>query len=125
MTKNKDDWTKVEMSPAWKPEKEGDSVEGLFTRMEENVGDNNSNMYYLEQDNGETIGVWGSTVLDVRLKNVKVGEMVKVVYQGVKKSEKTKRDYKDYDVYHKPAPFKKVGDEGIDLDEINFDGGLD
>jgi len=130
---NNDGWKKVEMAPAWDFKEEykglpeadkkaevGVSVQGIFTGMDEDVGDNHSKMYHLEQDNGKDIAVWGNTVLDLRMKNVKMGEEVKIVYLGQAKSEKVKgRTYHNFEVYHKPAPFKKVEDE-VDLDDIDL-----
>jgi hypothetical protein len=108
-----DGWKKVEMSPVWdfKAAGEGAEMVGVFTRMETGVGDNNSNMYHFEQENGGAISVWGNAVLDVRLKNIKVGEEVKLVYLGKEKSEKTGKSYHNFDVYHRPLPFELVAEE--------------
>ena len=68
----------------WKPEKIDDSIEGLYTAKEENVGQNDSNMYYVERlDNHEVIQIWGSTVLDQRMIPVKVGQQVRITYKGL------------------------------------------
>ena len=72
---------------AWKPEKDGDFVEGLLTRVETNVGPNSSMMYHIEQlKDNEPISVWGSTVLDIRMGEVKVGQQVKITYKGEAKT---------------------------------------
>lgn len=40
--------------------------------------------------------IFGDSVLKTKMKNVEVNQIVKIVYQGKKKSEKTGRMYKDY-----------------------------
>ena len=105
------DWKKVEMGDAWdyKNAKKGSEVIGLFVGKEENVGENNSIVYTLESPSGEMISIWGSTVLDLRLKNIKVGEEVRIVYLGQLESEKRKgKFYHNFDVYHREPIMEKV-----------------
>ena len=59
---------------AWKPEKVDEPIEGLLVKVEEKVGPNESILYRIEQMGGEQISVWGSTVLDIRMAEVKVGD---------------------------------------------------
>lgn len=71
----------------WKPEKKGESVEGLYINKDENVGENNSNIYFIEQlKDNEVIQIWGTTILDNRMRIVKIGQQVKITYEG--KAEK-------------------------------------
>lgn len=104
------DWKKVEMGDTWNPEKEGDEIVGLFVGKEENVGENNSNLYTLEaSDDNRSVSVWGTTVLDVRMKNVKVGEEVKIIFKGWKDSPTRKgKQYKDFEVYHREPVFEEA-----------------
>lgn len=91
---------RVELSPAWDFEKTPE-LTGIFISTEENVGPNNSKLYNIELEDGTKTSVWGSTVLDVRLKNVKPGEVVKITYLGKEKSDQRKgATYKNYEVYH-------------------------
>lgn len=90
----------------WKPTKEEDFVEGLYVNKEENVGQNSSNIYYIEQlKDHEMIQIWGTTILDQRMAPVKVGQQVRITYKG--KGEKKggkqaphiwKVEYKDADI---------------------------
>ena len=76
----------------WKPQKDGDSIEGVIVRKDTDVGTNKSNTYHLEKD-GDQIMVWGSTVLDDRLAYVKVGEYVRITFKGTqpnKRGQETK-----------------------------------
>jgi hypothetical protein len=76
-------------------------LEGVFIEKQTGVGQNNSNIYVFEGQDNARYGVWGSSVLDARLKNLVVGEEVVIVYLGKEKSEKTGRTYKNFKVFHK------------------------
>jgi ASC-1-like (ASCH) protein len=80
----------------WKPINIGDSVEGVLVGMDQAVGRNESNIYSLEAPNGEKWKIWGSAILDDRLKYVKVGDKIKIVYEGstVNKSGQPLKLYK-------------------------------
>ena len=107
-------WTKVELGENWdyKTAKEGDSVEGVYAGKDENVGENNSTIYRIEDKDGNAKNVWGSTVLDVRMKNIKEGQEVKIVYKGSKPSPNRKgKNYHDFDVFHRDPT---VTDEKVD-----------
>jgi hypothetical protein len=67
----------------WKPENEGDKIEGTLIRREADVGENHSNLYTIEQGNGEIVNVWGSVVLDSRMALVKVGSLIRITYKGL------------------------------------------
>src|SRR3990167_1032214 len=87
---------------AWKPEKVDESLEGLLVKVEEKVGPNESVLYRIEQMGGEQISVWGSTVLDIRMAEVKVGEEVKIIYKGLaEKGGRGKNKPKLFQVFHR------------------------
>lgn len=113
------EWKKVELSPTWNKKNEdgtfaiekGDSIEGELVGVESEVGPNDSHMYSIKTKEG-IISVWGSTVLDTRLKNISIGEEVKIEYQGQVDSEKTKgRRYHNYEVYHREKSREKASEE--------------
>lgn len=87
--------------PAFKFEKEGDSIVGVYQRMKADVGENHSNLYTLtEEATGADHVVWGSEVLDNRMANIKPGTLIKITFLGKKPSQKNpKRSYNDYAVY--------------------------
>jgi len=70
---------------------------GEFMGKKEKVGRNESMLYTFLKD-GEPVDVWGSTVLDPRLKDVTEGQLVKIVFNGVKDGEGG-RKYKDFAVF--------------------------
>jgi len=81
--------------------KVGDSVEGRLVDIQNGIGQNNANLYILEDAAGLiTTGVWGGTVLNGKLGKIAKGKMVKVVYLGERPSPKRPgKHYKDWEVY--------------------------
>ena len=72
----------TEIDPSfWKPEKEGDCIEGVYIGAEHAVGENKSELYTIESD-GKPIKVWGSTVLDQKMVAVKPSDKIKITYLG-------------------------------------------
>jgi hypothetical protein len=104
-----DDWTKVEMEggETWDFETTKELM-GVLTEKEEKVGPNESMMYKVQKTDGATIGVWGNTVLDARMKKINIGDEIKLVYLGKALSPKTGREYHNFDVYHRQTPMSKV-----------------
>jgi len=88
-------WKTVEPN-VWKPEKDGDFIEGKLVSKKEKVGVNESNAYYVESKD-ETAMVWGSTVLDDRMTIVNVGDMVRITFKGTVKNSRG-QDTKIYKV---------------------------
>ncbi len=88
-------WKKI-INP-WIPEKEDDEIEGKLIRVDEKAGENESMLYTLETEKFVR-GVWGSTVLDGKMKFFEVGDNVKIVFLGKKKGKRAE-EYKDFDVY--------------------------
>jgi len=84
---------------------------GVFVAKKEDVGPNNSNIYYVENKDG-VFSFWGKTMLDVLLKNIVAGEEVKIIYTGMKTPKKGGKDYFSYEVSHRKSAFKKV-DDGV------------
>lgn len=75
--------TYQEINPTtWKPENEGDFIEGVLVTSEDNVGKNNSWVYNIETPEGVK-SVWGSAVLDMRMTFVKIGDKVKITFKGL------------------------------------------
>ena len=95
-------WKKVEVSqtPAWDPNQEKE-VAGILKQVKTKVGPNESNLYVLKREGKEDIAVWGSTVIDSRMEDIELGSEVKIVFLGEATSEKTGRNYKNYEVYTK------------------------
>lgn len=89
-------WTEVNPG-VWKPEKDGDSIEGTLIDKEQNIGKNNSWLYHLDDGNKKTT-VWGCAVLDERMKFVQIGQLIKITFVKKTKS-KAGRDLNIYKVY--------------------------
>ena len=60
-------------------------VEGLYINKEVHVGQNDSNIYYIEKlEDHEVIQIWGTTILDQRMMlRLKIGQQVKITYKGL------------------------------------------
>ena len=75
---------------------------GIYVEQKSNLGANGSNLYEVRTPNG-IVSFWGSTVIDNKMKHVPLGHEILVKFLGEVKNDKTKRTYKDFDVFHKPA----------------------
>ena len=72
----------------WKPEKSGDNIIGLLVNKEpkdEIAG--MSAKYHIENSTG-TFFVWGSAVLDDRMQYAKIGQRVRITYEGKTKNKR-------------------------------------
>jgi len=93
-----DKWEKVETVPTWDFKEEAEFV-GFFVSVETEVGPNKSNLYNFRTEENENIAVWGNTILDMRFKNLQLGDKVKVVFKGKELSPKTGREYNNFEVF--------------------------
>ena len=76
-----DEWKTIEPG-VWKPEKESEQITGVLVSKEpkdEITG--LSARYYLETKAGMFF-VWGTAVLDDRMKYVKIGHKVRITFEG-------------------------------------------
>lgn len=87
-----------EVNPTeWTYENDGDFIEGIFTRMQQNIGVNKANLYSVEtQENVKTI--WGSMILDSKMASIKAGDKIKITYQGLGESKGGKQPPKLFKV---------------------------
>jgi hypothetical protein len=91
---------KMAMSETWNFDEE-EVCQGVLVSVEHEVGDFKSNMYTLETKEGKRVGVWGSTVIDSRLKNATLGQEIVIWYKGKVENPKSGRKFKNYEVYCK------------------------
>lgn len=102
-TKVKDGWIEAGgvQNEVWKPEKEGDTIEGVYVQKREGVGKHKSNVYLVqEQGRQEPRAVWGSIVLDARFGEIPEASQVEIEYLGEVQGKTG--TYKDYRVLYKP-----------------------
>ena len=72
-----------EINPGqWKPENEGDFIEGILLKSEKEVGENKSMLYHLESEDGLK-AVWGSVVLDQRMAFINIGSKIRITFKGL------------------------------------------
>ena len=79
------------------------TIIGQYVKVRTDVGRNKSNIFELKLESGDTIGVWGSTVLDGRFESILPGSMVKIEFLGKTAGKDAKGAYKNYLVHMKPA----------------------
>ena len=87
---------------AWKFENKGDQVQGVLIKIKKEVGINKSLLYTLEIEPKKEVSVWGSAVLDNKMKDIKIGSLIQIVYKGEKKN------YHDFDVFLDDGVQEKV-----------------
>lgn len=78
-----EEWKIIEPN-VWKPEKEGDNITGVLVN--EQPADPTKQLsarYSIENSEGQHL-VWGSAVLDDRMKYVNVGQKVRITFLGRK-----------------------------------------
>lgn len=81
----------------WTPT-ENEFLEGVLINVQEDVGENKSKLYTIENQINGMINVWGSTVLDSRMSLVKVGDKVRLTYKGLGEKKGGKNPPKLYKV---------------------------
>lgn len=85
-----------------------DTIAGVMLAKVPGVGPNASTVYIIEKD-GVKFGIWGSAVLDNRMRSVNPKDEVMVCYLGKAVAPKSNREYHDYKVFtrgtkHAPPP---------------------
>jgi hypothetical protein len=84
-------------SSAWTYSNDGDSIEGILVRVQENIGVNKSKLYSIDTNNGIK-SVWGSAILDDKLAILKVGDLIRITYKGLGEAKKGKNAPKIFSV---------------------------
>jgi hypothetical protein len=117
---NEKDFNFKDVDPGvWKYEKEGDSIFGVLIHKEPRDEANElSARYYLENESGKTM-VWGSAVLDDRLKLIEIGTPLRITYKGKQKNSKG-RDMNIFKVEEgkkKQEPSKETSEKPSKPDE--------
>ena len=77
-------WKEVpaDFPPVFKMLTKDDFISGIYTRLEEGVGPNKSNLYHMETGQGPqkiVCCLWGGTAMDRRMAKMKVGQRVAIV----------------------------------------------
>ena len=93
-------------------------AQGVYVKMETNIGPNESNMYTIRTSKGD-IGVWGSAVIDTKFEQVPKGAEVRIESLGMA-TGKSGKEYADYKFQYREVPMTDVVDasEVSGLDDI-------
>jgi hypothetical protein len=83
-----DEWKAIEPG-VWKPQKEGDQIVGVLVNKEaKDEARRLSARYLLENETGKLL-VWGSAVIDDRMRHVNIGDKIRITYQGKTKNKRS------------------------------------
>jgi hypothetical protein len=96
----KRDEAELEKPITWEPEIIGETLQGTYIDLEENMGQYKSNLYTIKTSEGE-VKVWGSKVLDELMKKVDLGLEIRITYNGKQPSKTGKNPWKDFKVEYK------------------------
>ena len=95
-------WQKVEPT-AWKPESEGDSIEGVLVSKQE-AGVNIGARYFVQDASDNVRFLWGSAILDQRMEHIHVGDVARIEFDGKTTNKKGQTLHK-WNVYRgRPEP---------------------
>ena len=81
----------------WTYEKDGDFIEGILLRVQDNIGPNKSMLYSIETLEGVK-SVWGATLLDSRMALAKVADQLRITYKGLAEAKAGKKAAKIFKV---------------------------
>ena len=102
------EWISTDPKP-WKPEKEGDTLQGKLVRKKEKGGKYASEAYTIEGEDGLYV-VFGTAVLEDRMRLVQPGDLVRIIYKGTTESDKG-NDTKLFTVDFKRQTVNENGEE--------------
>ena len=117
-----DEWKTIEPG-IWKPEKEGENIIGVLVNKEPKDEQGGfSAKYYLDDGKGTWL-VWGCAVIDDRMQYVKVGQKVRITFEGKTKNKRNqdvnlfKVEVAEIKESSNPDG-KSNGNDPIDIEEI-------
>ena len=113
-------WKTIEPS-IWKPEKKGEDIIGVLVSKEpkdENTG--YSARYYLDTSGGMFL-VWGSAVIDNRMQYVKIGDRIRVTFEG-KTKNKRNQDVNLFTIEVAEDSQTENESKPLDIGHIDMDG---
>ena len=99
--------------------KVGDEITGVYkTKMERVNPDGSKSILYVLQTSDGNVGVNGNSAMILRaMEEIPEGSTVKIIFQGKQRSQKTGREYNNFEVFVDDG-----GDESPkdDLDNLDF-----
>lgn len=84
----------------WEPNVVGETLQGTYIDIEEDVGQFKSKLYTIRTSEGE-VKVWGSTVLDGLMEKVDLGVEVRITFKCKQPSKSGKNPWKDFKVEYR------------------------
>lgn len=90
-----DDATLWNYREEWNP---GEMREVVFERTREPTGAMKSPMHYFKDENGDSVKMWGCTVLDDKLSDARKGDLLEITYKGKSDPVGPGNPYHDFDI---------------------------
>lgn len=101
-----DGWIQIpDMDSFWCPSDNGDTLQGIYTKKEENIGRNHAEVYTLKQGDVE-YKIFGTVGLIRKMEEIPIGYEVGIVYKGEKPSTPPKKPFKLFDIYKRQLDSK-------------------
>ena len=94
----------------WKPEAEGDTLQGTLIQKREKGGRYEKESFIVETEDVSYV-VFGTTVLEDRMQSVEIGDLVKIIYKGTEKNKRNE-DTKIFEVFKKKVPVVEAVESG-------------
>ncbi|MFC1895645.1 hypothetical protein ACFL0Q_03140 [Thermodesulfobacteriota bacterium] len=113
-------WKTIEPG-IWKPEQKGEDITGVLVSKapkDENTG--YSARYYLDTTKGMYL-VWGSAVIDDRMQYVKIGDKIRITFEG-KTKNKRNQDVNLFTIEVEQNSQAENESMPLDIDQIDMDG---
>lgn len=95
---------------------DGDMVEGVLIKVQDNVGPQKS-MFYTLEVNEKPESIWGCAILDQRMVGVKIGDKIRVTFKGVGEASPGKNPPKIFKV-EVDRPEAKAEEESIPEQDV-------
>ena len=105
-------------------EGEGATVQGVYIAKKEHMGEFDSTVFVLRQDDGNIVNINASTVLKTKFDEISEGMEVLIEYLGKADPKKGGKEYHNFDVKFREVPFKTAG-KGDKVDDALEGLGID
>lgn len=106
-------WTPEPKKPDEKTLYLGPEVQGIYSGMKTDVGQNASNVYDITLPDGRLVSIWGSDLLDGKFKEIPIGSEVLIRFLGIQQPKTpTGRAYNGFQVMY-AKPVAKMAEAGV------------
>lgn len=85
----------------WKPEKENDTIEGLYLGSKKSLGmqGKERTTVMLQKDDQTVVGLPSNAVIEAAFMTIQFGTRCKLIYKGQEPNKNGKTGFKKYDIF--------------------------